>query len=287
MDNEAHAEQILKARCEAGDTRSCQRLILMLAPRSDRVGEAESLLRKLIAKLAGSEIELLASQLTSIGNIRLSEQAYRGAIAKGGGGARFQLALLLFAQPNRKSESDLLFKEVIESSTADELNTYGVTLANSGGWDEVAERMYQAATQKGNRYAWFNLANLLARQKRIQEAEQAYKAAIAGGLAIAHNNYGNLLSSQPGRGTEAEQAFLKAIAAGETKAYKNLANMIARQPGREKEAEELFKAAIAQGEKNAYVGLWQLLQRQPGREREAQEAEKNMMELLPGLVDRT
>ncbi|SDR38799.1 hypothetical protein SAMN05519103_02568 [Rhizobiales bacterium GAS113] len=281
MENESEAERAFTTKCRAGDVAACRSLLLLLAKRQDRAREAELTLIKVVAQSADAgDIELLASQLASLANFRLAEQAYRGAIAKGRNDSRFQLALLLLAQPDRRREADPLIAECIASATGDELNNFAGALAKEGGWDQLAELFFRAAIRAGCNYACFNLANLLSRQQRFQEAEQEYMAAIAAGLVTAYNNYGNLLCSQSGREAEAEQAFLKAIAAGENKAFKNLGNLLARRAGRESDAEKAYRSAIQNGNENAQIGLWQLLKRQPGRERESQELFEKVKQFL-------
>ena len=153
-----------------------------------------------------------------------------------------------------------------------EIAVYDELIARVGDRDELAlrELVANALYNKGVRLGAGGIGNLLAtRRGRRQQAEAAYRDAIAAGHADGWVGVGNLLAKQRGRSREAEVAYREAIAAGAAPAYawKGLGWVLAKQPGREEEAEAAYREAIAASDSDqilpaAAANLGELLARQ-------------------------
>jgi tetratricopeptide (TPR) repeat protein len=84
----------------------------------------------------------------------------------------------------------------------------------------------------------------------------------------AWNRLGNLLSECAGREDEAEAAYREAIAAAIPDARLGLGSLLSRQQGRAEEAEAVYREAIDTGDDRAWHGLGCVRHGQPGREAE-------------------
>ena len=145
-------------------------------------------------------------------------------------------------------------------------------LSESGDAEALleAENRYRSAADDGQKLAPYNLANLLSRQGRLQEAERWYKRAIELDDFDALVNLGNDLAEQDGRAAEAEDYYRRAIARHDVKGYYNLAVLLSHEEGRAAEAEQLYIAAATAGHPKAAYNLGFLLLEQ-GRDAEAEQ----------------
>jgi len=88
------------------------------------------------------------------------------------------------------------------------------------------------------------VAGLGVQQNREEEAEKAWREALATGDDGAWIGLGNVLVDQPGREEEAEDAYRKAIAAGHNSGWLGVGNVLLKRRGCERGAEAAFGEAI-------------------------------------------
>lgn len=142
--------------------------------------------------------------------------------------------------------------------------------ASARGRFNHGEALYRTA---GTPDALMELARMLAKRPgREQDAEQAYRGAIAGGRPFALYEFVSWLAQQPGRDGDVEQAYLDAIADGDLSAQNVFASWLEHQPGREEEAERIFFKGIAEGIPAARIGSADWLASKPGREKRVEQA---------------
>ncbi|WP_148311548.1 tetratricopeptide repeat protein [Amycolatopsis japonica] len=142
--------------------------------------------------------------------------------------------------------------------------------ASARGRFDHGEALYRTA---GTPEALAELARLLAnRPGREHDAEQAYRAAVAGGHPVVLYEFLPWLEQQPDREGDIEQAYLDAIARGERPVRNLFAHWLSRQPGRVEDAERLHLDGIAEGIPAARIGFAKWLATVPGRKAEAEQA---------------
>ncbi|MDB9508262.1 tetratricopeptide repeat protein, partial [Microcystis aeruginosa CS-338/01] len=126
------------------------------------------------------------------------------------------------------------------------------------------------------------LGNVLAVQKKLKEAEEMYRRAIAldDKFVYAYNGLGNVLAVQK-KLKEAEEMYRRAIALDDkyVDAYNNLGNVLRAQK-KLKEAEEMYRRALALDDKlaPAYIGLGNVLYDQK-KLKEAEEMYRRALDL--------
>ncbi|MDO9270309.1 MAG: tetratricopeptide repeat protein [Methylobacter sp.] len=154
---------------------------------------------------------------------------------------------------------------------------------------EEAEQAYRQAIALApkNINSWNNLGKLLQyRLARYEEAEQAYRQAIAIDPSQANpwNNLANLLQYRLARYEEAEQAYRQAIAIDPSQAnpWNNLGNLLQYRLARYEEAEQAYRQAIAIDPSQA--NLWKnlgILLKDQARYEEAEQAYRQAININP------
>ncbi|WP_410658318.1 helix-turn-helix domain-containing protein [Amycolatopsis sp. lyj-112] len=138
--------------------------------------------------------------------------------------------------------------------------------AERPGYEQEAEQAYREAVAAGDFYALFEGIRWLNSQSgREGDAEQLCRDAIAGGHPQGLFALARWLESQPGREVETEQTFRDAIADGDPHGPRAFASWLATQPGRGEQAEQAFRDAIVAGSPNSSRTFAEWLDDQPGR----------------------
>lgn len=157
-------------------------------------------------------------------------------------------------------------------------------LGGRPGREQEAEEAYRDAIAAGSFGAFQTFTGLLEAQPgREEETEQVYRDAITEGSVDAILEFAGRLAEQPGREQETEQAYRDAIAAGDVGAIDAFTEWLADQPGHEEKAEQVYWDAVAAGHPYAYLALTDWLAEQPGREQELERVYREA--IAAGSVD--
>jgi tetratricopeptide (TPR) repeat protein len=174
-------------------------------------------------------------------------------------------------------------KQVIRlmmNSLPDDFGTFIVDSSST----KIREALEPAAALQG--WIWFNWGNTLRKLARYEEAETAYRTAIAldADLASSWNNLGIVLRQQH-RFDEAEIAYRQAIGRDPNYAvpWFNLGNLFQYELQRFEEAELAYQGCITRDAKHAraWVGLGNLCCDHLDRLSEAENAYANALRILP------
>jgi tetratricopeptide (TPR) repeat protein len=148
---------------------------------------------------------------------------------------------------------------------------------------DLAKRAYQAAADGGIGRAANNLGTILMEEGDLDEAEAALNRAIELGADLAYGNLGKLLSDHTDRTQEAEGAFRAGAARGIANARFGLGHHLAKQKGREADAEAAYREAIERGDNGALLNLGNLLKDVPGRRADAEQLVRDA--IAAGIVE--
>ncbi|MEZ0095919.1 tetratricopeptide (TPR) repeat protein [Streptacidiphilus sp. EB129] len=136
--------------------------------------------------------------------------------------------------------AEAALRPLIEESLDAALNL--ATILTRTGRPEEAEVLCRRTAEGGQAAAWCRLAALLHPQEdREEEAEDAYRRAIEGGHGHANRGLGDLLA-EVNRDDGAEVAYTEALAAGVDEAWCGLGDILARA-GRREESNTAFRNA--------------------------------------------
>jgi tetratricopeptide (TPR) repeat protein len=295
------AERVLRVATEHGNASAEDMLGWAIAAQSNRAGDAEERYRRNIQAGNVNDYHNLGNLLSKQpGREADAEQAFRDAIRTMSGGERaiasWSLGNLLAHQAARKEDAESAYRDAAEWGLFLGHAALGPFLADQIGREVDAEAALREAIEVlgaqdydqdaadagpppslpgetlksdflGQVYA--SLGNVLARQKRPEEAEDAYRKGIQLKNHSAAGGLGALLSEDPNRESEAEPLLREAAEAGAAGANVYLARIAGRHPSRVEEAERLLHVAIDAGI-NAQFDLAVLLATQVGREPEAE-----------------
>jgi predicted O-linked N-acetylglucosamine transferase (SPINDLY family) len=161
-------------------------------------------------------------------------------------------------------------------------------LERTGRIEEAADALRQALALKEDARAYSRLGVLLALRSRLPEAETALRRAIEldPALALAHDNLGTVLQSRE-RVDEAIESYRRAIALAPSHAmsHNNLGSALATT-GRYAESIECFRRTVELDRNNALA--WQnlgLALRRCGRSAEALDAFRSALAIAPNFIE--
>jgi TPR repeat protein/pimeloyl-ACP methyl ester carboxylesterase len=235
IERRQEAENWFRRAAEAGDQPAAVELAHMMHERRDSIGLAEWLERARENENGGQTVRDLAIRLARQGDMDAAERWYRYAVDLGQLDAMTGLADVL-RQRGDAEEAMSWYRKAADSGEIRAQVSLGAKLSETGDLEEAERWLKGAATMvyvgeartkyiaKAQVDASYNLAILLRRQGRDDEAEKWFQRAAEEGDVDAMYNLGRMLSRR-GRPEEAQKWLRSAAEHGDADAAKALRHL--------------------------------------------------------------
>ena len=216
-------------------------------------------------------------------------QLHPAAPAKNNSATTIQAALE-HHRSGRLTQAEEIYKQVLHTDPAhpDALHYLGALTSAQGKYEEAVGLISRAIGIKPSRSMHYNLGNAFRELKKLDEAAESYRHALAldPNYAEAHSNLGSVLLAQ-GKAEEAVESFRRALAIkpGLVETHSNLGNALKTQ-GKLNEAIECFRHTLDLDPRyaDAYFNLGNVLYAQSKHEA-AIEPYRKAISLKPGHIE--
>jgi tetratricopeptide (TPR) repeat protein len=250
---ESDGEEMLKETGRRGQARSFHNLAIHLSEQGRDSDAIEAFQNALAGGYRGSHLDL-GLLLDRCGRRQAAEQEFCAAVAAGDPRGYLNLGVLCDME-GRIEEAERVFRAAMNAKVRDAARLLGNVLLRMPGRERESAGCFLQMAHEGNPEGWLRLATVADEVLGDYAlSEEAYRSAIAAGLAKGWNNLGILLS-RLGCVQDAEQAFLEAIRTGHPEGWHNLAVHLEDVPGRQVDA--AFAAELAEiGAGPEVLGRW-------------------------------
>ncbi|MFD7474415.1 tetratricopeptide repeat protein [Streptomyces sp. NPDC059837] len=248
---------------QQGNKNAMRNLGKYLLKRADR-SEARDIFLSFMDK-APSVAKILMGRLSIVqAEYREAEEWLQQALSEGDDDALFFLGVAQEEQGDLESASSS-YRRAIAAGNEEATNNFASTLERLGMLQEAESHYRVRLNQADDKYAAFNLANLLAKTDRFDEAEELYHRSIDMGSEYAKNNLA-LMLRKLGRDEESDKLLREAAADGDIRAMANLSTRC-RKIGKPREALSWINKTLASGKPGYYVemGLVQEALKEPNK----------------------
>lgn len=181
-----------------------------------------------------------------------AEEWLRQALDGGDTDAWFFLGVAQEEQRNLQSASSS-YRQAIAAGNEEATNNLASVLEQLGMLEEAESRYRDRLGQADDKFAAFNLAGLLAKTDRFDEAETLYRRSIEMGSEYAKNNL-SIMLWKVGREEESDKLLREAADSGDVRAMANLSNRC-RKSGNLREALSWINKALASENPAYYVEM--------------------------------
>ncbi|MFJ2829059.1 tetratricopeptide repeat protein [Streptomyces sp. NPDC087263] len=218
----------------------------------DQLAEAKELFLTFIEKESPAAKTMMGRLCVHRKDYREAKEWLQQAVDEGDDAAWFLLGVA--QEKNNELESATSsYRHAIRAGDGEAANNLGGVLDKLGEREEAESLYRERLAQEDDKYAAFNLANLLSETKRFAEAEELYQKSIAMGSEYAKNNLA-LMLQEVDRDEEADILFREAAAGGDRRAMANLSTRC-RKRGKPREALSWINQALSSGKPEYFIEM--------------------------------